>query len=488
MDVADPRAARFRRAVLERSVDRLAEAFRAHPELVDVIDEPWFHFDAPALVQAAGYRDRALVDALLDLGADIDARSAWEPGPYSALHGLVDGATEESLALAEHLVARGARVDLHAAAGLGRADVIADILDAAPDRVSEPGPDGATPLHLARTVAIAALLLERGADIDKRCVDHSSTPAMWAAGGREEVMRFLLERGARPDLYMAVLLDDADLAARILEREPSAIDVRVAPGRSHEHLGFGDKYVWALGGPDTPIELARVRGRPATYALLLERSSDAVRLVQASRRGDAEEIDRLFEGDAELLGRLSERDVCDALCGHAEGTRALLRHGADPNARDDASAATALHHAAWRGLVDVAAALLDGGADPGLRDRDYDATPLGWANENGQRAVMDVLLERHPPDIVDAAWLGDADRVRAILAERPALADGLDGGRISPLRTAAWCGKADVVRVLLEHGADPAATHPTSGKRAADLARERGHTEIVGLLEGAPGR
>ena len=100
---------------------------------------------------------------------------------------------------------------------------------------------------------------------------------------------------------MAVVLDDVALAEEILQCEPSAIDVRVRFGGSHEHLGFGDKYVWALGGPDTPVELARVRGKPATYAFLLERSSPAVCLVQASRREDVETMSATLAADPELL-------------------------------------------------------------------------------------------------------------------------------------------------------------------------------------------
>ena len=106
MDADDARAARFKQAVFARDGATLRELFSAHTELSEVIDEPWFHFGKPAIVQAAGYRDRELVDTLIDLGADIEARSAWEAGPYSALHALVDGATEESLALADHVAGR----------------------------------------------------------------------------------------------------------------------------------------------------------------------------------------------------------------------------------------------------------------------------------------------------------------------------------------------------------------------------------------------
>ena len=110
---------------------------------------------------------RAVIDALLDVGADIDAKSDWS----------VD------VELADHLIARGATLDIHAAAGLGRMDVLTELLDAKPERVSEPGPDGATPLHLAMNIEVAQFLLDRGEELDK---------AGWAdAGGHEDLIELL---------------------------------------------------------------------------------------------------------------------------------------------------------------------------------------------------------------------------------------------------------------------------------------------------------
>lgn len=473
-------AVAFQNAVNAADAAALRAAFSAHPDLVEVIDAPWFSFDSPALVHAAGSRDQALLDALLDLGADPEARSVWAAGPYTALHRLVDGATEESLRLAEHLTGRGALIDLHGAAGLGRQDRIEEILDAEPQRVSEPGPDGATPLHLARNVEVAALLLERGADIDKRCVDHTSTPAQWAVQGREEVMRFLLDQGARPDLFQAVLLDDVTLIDSILEAEPTAIDVRVRFGETPEHIG-GDKYVWALGGADSPLELARMRGAEAAYQRLLRDSSPAALLLQASRREDRGELTRLLANGPSAIRSLAESDVAEILHGSAAGAEAMMRAGADPNSRGSGGT-TALHHAAWRGSVELGRVLLEGGADAGIREDSYDATALGWANENGQTEMMDLIQAYWEPDIVDASWLGLSTRVAAILSARPETVDGYESGRISPLRSAAWCGHADVVRVLLDYGADPSLRHPKSGQTALDFALQQGHEDIVALL------
>ena len=167
MNHNDPRAASFKRAVESADADEIQRLFDAHPELEQLIDKPWFAFGSTALVLSTLTETRAVIDALLDVGADIDAKSDWS----------VD------VELADHLIARGATLDIHAAEGLGRMDVLTELLDAKPERVSVPGPDGATPLHLAMNIDVAQFLLDRGAELDK---------AGWGdAGGHEDLVELL---------------------------------------------------------------------------------------------------------------------------------------------------------------------------------------------------------------------------------------------------------------------------------------------------------
>ena len=123
-----------------------------------------FSFDAPAVVWCAGQLDREKIKVLLKHGANIDAGSSWAAGSYSALQHCVDGSTHEKLSFAEFLIKQGATIDLHSAAGLSRFDIVRELVESSPERAREPGPDGATPLHLAATVEIADFLLDHGAD------------------------------------------------------------------------------------------------------------------------------------------------------------------------------------------------------------------------------------------------------------------------------------------------------------------------------------
>ena len=256
----------------------------------------------------------------------------------------------------------------------------------------------------------------------------------------------------------------------------------VGYGKSHEHLGFGDKYVWALNFAGTPLEVARRRGNDDVYAYLLERSSTPVRLLQACRRGDLAAIAEFLDSDPDLLPSLSADEVSGMLGGTLGAVQMLLEFGADPNALDDDNAATALHQASWDGDRERITLLLEHGADPTIRDGTHGGTPIGWAHHAGHTDLVEMYAERGPLDIVDAAWLGKTDRVREILEADPSMVNGPQGEQISPLRSAAWYGQTEVVRLLLESGADPAVPHPESGKTALDFATERGHEEIAGLL------
>jgi ankyrin repeat protein len=73
--------------------------------------------------------------------------------------------------------------------------------------------------------------------------------------------------------------------------------------------------------------------------------------------------------------------------------RALVRAGAQVDARTDAKRCTALHLAARRGNTEVADALLNCGADINARDKTGD-TPLQRARNCRKAAVAALLAAR----------------------------------------------------------------------------------------------
>lgn len=318
----------FKGAVEAGDAPGLETLLERTPALASVVNEPLFGFDAPAIVFRAN--NRALVDVLLRHGADINARSRWWAGGF----GILDGADAET---ADALMERGARLDIHSAAGLGRRDDLAGMLQADPTLVHARGGDGMTPLHFAKTPEIAALLLDAGADIESRDVDHGSTPAQYAVRDRPDVCRYLVAQGAQSDIFLLCAVGDvADVRARV-EADPGLLHALTGQGPHNPAPAPGEHiYIYTLGGDATPLTVAAKSNR---------------------------------------------RDMADA----------LLDLGADVNARD--GGATALHAAAWAGHADMVRFLLEHGADPTLEDNEHHSTPAGWAEHGGRTEALQALRE-----------------------------------------------------------------------------------------------
>jgi len=74
----------------------------------------------------------------------------------------------------------------------------------------------------------------------------------------------------------------------------------------------------------------------------------------------------------------------------------------------------------------------------------------------GKTDISRALLARRPAlDIFEAATAGDAERVRALLANDRALANAWSPDGFFPLGLAAFFKRPAVAKALLQHGADP---------------------------------
>ena len=124
----------------------------------------------------------------------------------------LDSSTAHRPTLRLYAIERGAVVDVHAAARLGLVERLRQLISSTPALVHEPGGDGQTPLHFASTVEIAEYLLDHGAEIDALDVDHESTAAQYMVRDRQDVARYLIQRGCRTDILMAAALGDIELA------------------------------------------------------------------------------------------------------------------------------------------------------------------------------------------------------------------------------------------------------------------------------------
>lgn len=395
----------------------VARLFELHPEFKALVNAPIGPFDSPAILHARG---TAMLDVLLAVGADLNAKSQWWAGGFGLLHSAPPD-------VAAYAIERGAHVDACAAARLGLRDKLREILAADPRAVAERGGDGQTPLHFASNRAIAELLLSHGAEIDAKDVDHESTPAQYMLGDRTDVAHYLVSRGCRTDLLMVTALGDETRVREFLDRDPDSIRTQVS-GEYFPMIGGkagGTIYQWTLGFYVSAFEVARNFGHERLLELLYERAPTSLRLIAACSLGD-EERRRVFRRDpGENPIEFTPDERCQlahaARNNETRVVRALLEAGLPVTALGQ-HGATPLHWAAFHGNATMAKVILP--FHPPLEDLDADfrGTPLGWAIHGSRHgwyaktgdyaATIEALLEAgvQPPSAIDGS-----DAVRAVL-------------------------------------------------------------------------
>ncbi len=319
------------------NVDRLRAIVANDSEILNCYD--YRNFGATPLTMACFSNRPTLVEALIELGADPNRKSDWNMGPWSPLHCAVFRRDNQ---LAEYLLAHGATMDVHTAAGLGRVDEVVRLLDTDPSRVTERGGDGCHPLHFADTIEVAKLLLDRSAEIDGRCIDHYSTPAQYLCSIRPEVARFLFAKGAAPDIFSTALCGDSSSVEKLLDADPNLIHARINPsffpaGNEHDVQNI---LTFSVGLDSTPLHAAAKGNRRETIPVLVRRG------LSTSVRG-----------------------------GYDRGTP--------------------LHTAAWNNCKLSAEALLENGADiDALSGSLHNNSPAGWAIVSGSDSVFELLMDR----------------------------------------------------------------------------------------------
>lgn len=365
------------------------EVLARHPSLKLLINEPLpdYGFDAPALLAAVHQENREMVEVILDAGANINERTRWWAGSF----GVLDSASAD---LAEYLISRGAIIDIHAAARLGRIDRVRELLNTDPRLVHARGGDGQLPLHFASTVEIAALLLDHGAEIDARDIDHESTAAQymvstrqfmeWREPYRHEVVRFLISRGAQTDLLMASAIGDLSLVERILNDDPDTVRITVSDRYfpKHDPKSGGSIYFYGFGFTKSPHMVAHQFGHTATFDLLMQRSAPWLRLTQAAEIGDEALLRKILQQHPSTLERLSpnaaRRIIGAALRNNRRAVELLLECGWPSTATLD-NGQTALHYAAWHGNLAMVQSLLAHDAPVNIFEMEHGGSPLAWA-------------------------------------------------------------------------------------------------------------
>jgi hypothetical protein len=310
---------------------------------------------------------------------------------------------------------------VHEAAAAGLVEKLAEMLAMDASLIDARGMDGRTPLHCAGTVAVAAVLLDHGARIDARDEDHDSTPAQWRIGESPDVVRLLLQRGAKADIFLAAALGDLELAERLVKEDRGCLSHRIGKPPAFQPVGHqgrgGTIYQWTLCFNSYPHQVALMKDHQEMFQFLYAESDPATRLLVncvLARRAEAEAIaskhpgivQELPDADRELLAK-----YCWETNTNYEAVKLMLDLGFPVAHPERNHGYTPLHNAAWAGSADLVELLIARGHPVDIRDPAHDATPLGYA-------LHDCLVEKRHPE-------GEFTRVLRALLEAGSPREGV---------------------------------------------------------------
>ena len=277
---------------------------------------------------------------------------------------------------------------------------------------------------------------------------------------------------AKERLRAAIWQVDPEQVEEVLSREPGIVNEPVAHPR------------W--GGRPVPIQLAAERGDTRVIELLLQNGADPNHGADSYGGWSALHLAAHW-GHTEAASLLRDRgarvDVHAAcLLDDVSTVRAILAEDPEAAVRSDLGGVPPLHVAM---SVETAGLLLDHQAQLNTVDSE-DNTPLGAALSRGERcrAVAEYLIVRGAPaDPCQLAALGRTEELRQVHKRDGGVTAysgkiGVHAVVGTPLHAAVQHGWEDTVRALLDWGAD-ANARADSGQTPLHLC---GNREIAELL------
>jgi ankyrin repeat protein len=290
---------------------------------------------------------------------------------------------------------------IHEAARAGLIDQLTEMLAKDPSLVDAKGMDARTPLHCAGTAEVAALLLDHGARIDARDEDHDSTPAQWLISEAPGVARYLLERGAEADIFMAAALGELALAKDLVTQDRSCLACRIGKPPEFPPLGDGGRggtiYQWTLRFNSYSHQIALAKGHQAMFDFLYAESDVATRFLVHCLLAHRPEAEAIAKEYPDIVANLPDvdRELVAKYCWETntnyEAVKLMLDLGFPVAHPEHNHGYTPLHNAAWAGSGELVELLISRGHPVDIRDPGYDATPLEYA-------LYDCLVEKRHPE------------------------------------------------------------------------------------------
>lgn len=388
-------------AIKAFDMPRVRALLEAQPQLLHAADKG----GSQPIHWASLTRQIALIDYLLDRGADINARRPDGARPLDLTNGDYDYrswyrdlppfALRKHEMLAGYLIARGAYCDISVAAKMGWFERVRELLDEDPGVVNRIpaycGYYSGLPLRCAAAAGhleVVRLLLERGANPNEP--EPGIAPlggALHAAigGNHYEVVKLLLEKGANPNAPV--------------ESSGNCMSMAKHAGGSKELIDLVASYGGVLGvgmaWHERNVEILaamlhanpRLELYPKTGSFPGPRHRRCIELVLRFQPDifSKKRLDPKAWWDGSVPEELTPEEQ--------DHVRWLAGQGADIN-RPNWLGTTNLHRAAAAGSVRIAGYCLEYGADIDTIEGLYSTTPLGWAAREGKKEMVEWLLAR----------------------------------------------------------------------------------------------
>src|SRR6266705_6271827 len=202
--------------------------------------------------------------------------------------------------------------------------------------------------------------------------------------GKQEVVEFLLAKGAKEDIYAATIVGHVDKVAAFLKQDKKLVNARDSGGRAALHWAalYGQKEVMELLlAEKADVNLLDGDGFTPLHWAATFNKRDAVELLLANKANMNIKVAKYGWTPLRLA----------VIHGHMAAAEALLNGGEDPNVKDDENIPL-LDQAIIRGNTEMVALLLDKKANVNKKDSDGE-TALDEAVEQGNKEIIELLRQ-----------------------------------------------------------------------------------------------
>lgn len=239
--------------------------------------------------------------------------------------------------------------------------------------------------ELGQLDRVKAALLQDPKQMDSVDAKGRTVLARAALSGKKELVEFLLEKGAKEDIYIAAIVGHTDKVATFLKQDKTLLNAKDSGGKAALHWAalYGQKQVAELlltEKADVNI-LDEAGFTPMHWAAMFDKS-DVVSVFLTNKADLTIRVPKFAWTPLRLA----------VIHGHMATAKVLLNGGADANARDDVNIPL-LHQAVIRGKGEMVELLLASKAEINYKDPEGE-TALAEAEEQGNKEIME-LLRKH---------------------------------------------------------------------------------------------